>query len=84
MEFCKKCGSLMLPKKEKNKTILICSKCGHKIAKFEKDKYKITKDVDMKPKDVAVIETEKKKKSEEERRYIQDLYGKEVYEISEE
>ncbi len=74
----------MLPKKEKNKTILVCTKCGYKIAKFEKKKYKITKEIDVKPKDVAVIETEKKKKSEEERRYMQDLYGKEVYEIGEE
>ncbi len=28
--FCKKCGSILLPKKEGNKTILQCPKCGYK------------------------------------------------------
>lgn len=29
MLFCPKCGSLLIPKKEKNKTVMICS-CGYK------------------------------------------------------
>lgn len=30
MDFCKKCQSFMLPKKEKNRTVLICQSCGYK------------------------------------------------------
>lgn len=30
MKFCKKCGSLTLPKKEKSRTIMVCPKCGTK------------------------------------------------------
>ncbi len=28
--FCKKCGSIMIPRKEGEKTILQCLKCGYK------------------------------------------------------
>ena len=31
MNFCEKCGSVMVSKEEKGKTILACRKCGHKI-----------------------------------------------------
>ena len=34
MMFCPKCGSLLMPKKEKNKTILTC-KCGYSNKKAE-------------------------------------------------
>jgi DNA-directed RNA polymerase subunit M/transcription elongation factor TFIIS len=41
MEFCSKCGSILVPQKTKsgNKAMLIlaCSKCGHKVK--EKDEY---------------------------------------------
>jgi DNA-directed RNA polymerase subunit M len=30
MLFCEKCGSIMLPKKEGEKTFVVCPKCGHK------------------------------------------------------
>ncbi|MEM2308010.1 MAG: transcription factor S [Sulfolobales archaeon] len=29
MEFCPKCGSLMLPRKENGNTVLVCPKCGY-------------------------------------------------------
>ncbi|MDD5417744.1 MAG: transcription factor S [Candidatus Nanoarchaeia archaeon] len=29
MEFCCKCGALMMPKKEKGENILSCTGCGH-------------------------------------------------------
>ncbi len=29
MNFCEKCGSRYVPKKEKGKIFLICKKCGH-------------------------------------------------------
>ncbi len=30
MRFCKKCESLMIPKKYKNETFIACIKCGYK------------------------------------------------------
>jgi len=30
MNFCPKCGSLMIPKREGNQTFLVCRKCGYK------------------------------------------------------
>jgi len=30
MEFCPKCESLLIPKKDKEKTALVCSSCGYK------------------------------------------------------
>jgi DNA-directed RNA polymerase subunit M/transcription elongation factor TFIIS len=29
LEFCEKCGAMMLPKKKDGKTVLICRECGH-------------------------------------------------------
>ncbi|MHA2119442.1 MAG: hypothetical protein ACW98J_11030, partial [Candidatus Thorarchaeota archaeon] len=32
VEFCEKCGALMLPKKKDDKPILKCRECGHEIS----------------------------------------------------
>ena len=29
LEFCPKCGSMMIPKKKEGKTILVCPSCGY-------------------------------------------------------
>jgi DNA-directed RNA polymerase subunit M/transcription elongation factor TFIIS len=29
VEFCKDCGGMMLPSKDKNRSILKCNSCGH-------------------------------------------------------
>jgi len=51
--FCPKCGSIILPKKEDNKKVLICS-CGYKTSNVEQTK--ITETVTKKEKEVEVIE----------------------------
>ena len=58
--FCPKCGSVLLPKKEGSKKVLVCS-CGYKSGEVEKTK--ITETVDKKEKeiDVEVISREKTK-----------------------
>lgn len=84
MEFCSSCKSLMVPKKDKGGTILVCSSCGHKIKNFKIGKYRIKERVSQKRKDILVIEEEKRKTTAEQRKYINDLYGKEAYEASEE
>ncbi|MCE4604188.1 MAG: transcription elongation factor [Aeropyrum sp.] len=31
MKFCPKCGGVMLPKREGDKTLLVCNSCGYKM-----------------------------------------------------
>ena len=40
MEFCDKCGGLMIPKKSGSRVVLICRRCGRKKTSKEK-KFKI-------------------------------------------
>ena len=51
--FCQKCGSVLLPKKEGNKKVLVCS-CGYKSSNIEQTK--ITETVNKIEKEVEVIE----------------------------
>jgi len=51
--FCQKCGSVLLPKKEGNKKLLVCS-CGFKTNNLENTK--ITETVSKNEKEVEVIE----------------------------
>ena len=53
--FCPKCGSVMLPKKEGSKKILICS-CGYKDSNVERTK--ITETMTKKEREIEVIEKE--------------------------
>jgi len=53
--FCPKCGSILLPKKEGSKKIMVCS-CGYKSSNVETTK--ITETVTKKEKEVEVIEKE--------------------------
>jgi DNA-directed RNA polymerase subunit M len=53
MDFCSKCGSVMVAKRERNKTVLVCRKCGTKV-----DDYKpleIAENVEKNPLDDVVI-----------------------------
>lgn len=51
--FCPKCGSILLPKKEGSKKVLVCS-CGYKTSKL--DAVTIKETVEKKEKDVEVID----------------------------
>ncbi|MBW3003431.1 transcription factor S [Candidatus Woesearchaeota archaeon] len=58
MLFCPKCGSLLIPKKEKNKTIMMCS-CGYKSKEADSarisEKVEKKKKVEVVDKDVEVL-----------------------------
>lgn len=77
MEFCPKCKGIMLPKLSgKNKgAVLVCRRCKHQKKTIKKAEYKIVVATHEKPREVAVIEGEEKVDREEERRYLQELYG---------
>ncbi len=79
MEFCPSCKSYMIPRNNKKKTVLVCRNCGFKIKKFSPEKYRITEDLKREPSEIIVIEESRKKSTEEQRRYITDLYGNDVY-----
>ena len=51
--FCPKCGSILMPKKEGSKKVLVCS-CGYKSANTEQTK--ITETIAKKDKNVEVVE----------------------------
>ena len=51
--FCPKCGSVLLPKKESSKKVLVCS-CGYKSGDIEKTK--LTETVQDNSQEVEVIE----------------------------
>ncbi len=57
MEFCQKCGSIMLPKKIEGAPVLVCSGCGYATKAIEPEKYKLAK-LGREREAVAVIEKE--------------------------
>ncbi|RMF89277.1 MAG: hypothetical protein D6733_06625 [Methanobacteriota archaeon] len=75
MEFCSQCKSLMVPKNVGSRTVLVCRGCGHEKKKVKVGEYKITEESRNKKPDVMVVEEEMKKDIEEQRRYMEDLYG---------
>jgi len=69
----------MIPKVVKDKHILVCRSCGREVSKFKTREYRITEVNRRRGRDVVIVEGEKKRTTEEERRYLEDLYGTEVY-----
>ncbi len=75
MEFCSECKSLMVPKNTGSRTILVCRGCGREKKKVKVGEYKIQETSNRKRGDVVIIEDESKLDLEEQRRYMDDLYG---------
>lgn len=58
MHFCKKCGSLLIPKKDGKNIILTCRRCKYKIK--GREKIEIKEEIQKKPlDDVVVIDKQK-------------------------
>jgi len=73
MEFCSKCGGLMLPKKTNKVTKLVCTKCGH--SKKSTKKEIVTLKTKKKEKTgIAIISEEQIKKREDEKLLLEELY----------
>jgi len=58
MQFCKKCGSLMLPKKEDEGVFLVCTSCGCAVKAESTEEYKLAKKVEEKKEKIMVVEEE--------------------------
>jgi len=81
LEFCPKCGKLLIPSKKDDKITLICRSCGYGKPASEVKGYKIVQPVDeTKRRKTLVVEESQirgKKRKEEEHELIADNY--EVY-----
>lgn len=65
MEFCEKCGALMLPfKKDSKKTVLKCRECGYEKS-MKPEGYKVDFRVKHTPKEKIVVVEEEDKQMEE-------------------
>ncbi len=74
----------MVPQNSEDKIELVCRQCGHKVKNFSVGKYRIKEDINLDRKDILILEEGKRKTTQEERKYLMDLYGNEMYEVSEE
>jgi DNA-directed RNA polymerase subunit M len=71
LEFCDKCGALMLPKKKDGKTVLVCRECGHE-KPAGSESIKVEYRIKHSPREkIVVVEEDTQRKediSEDERR----------------
>lgn len=58
VEFCPKCGLVCVSKREKNKTVLVCRKCGYKIKEYKP--LEISEKVESNPNSDVILMNEKK------------------------
>jgi DNA-directed RNA polymerase subunit M/transcription elongation factor TFIIS len=67
MEFCEKCGALMLPKKEEGKkTITLkCRECGHEKSVRSPPKYKVEHRIKHSPREKIIVVEEDTRRNEE-------------------
>jgi len=73
LEFCEKCGALMLPQRKDGKVILKCRECGHERPLDKKDEdYRVEFKIQHSPREkIVIVEGEEKRYeelSEDERR----------------
>jgi DNA-directed RNA polymerase subunit M/transcription elongation factor TFIIS len=67
MEFCEKCGALMLPHKEEGKkTITLkCRECGHEKTVRSPPEYKVEHRIKHTPREKIIVVEEETKRSDE-------------------
>ncbi len=81
MEFCPKCGSMLIPTKVRRSKRLACPRCGYKSKIKKRAAYKIS-EKGKEATEIPVIVEKKKKKKPAEREYELEPpeYEEEVYE----
>ncbi|MHA1604756.1 MAG: DNA-directed RNA polymerase [Candidatus Freyarchaeota archaeon] len=55
MSFCPKDGTLLMPKRENGKSLLVCRKCGYKTEATDAEKYRLVVKIPHTPKDKTVV-----------------------------
>lgn len=81
MEFCPKCGSMLIPTKVRRSKRLACPRCGYKSKIKKRAAYKIS-EKGKEATEIPVIVEKKKKKKPAEREFELEPpeYEEEVYE----
>ncbi|MCQ5337198.1 MAG: DNA-directed RNA polymerase subunit M [Candidatus Methanomethylicia archaeon] len=77
MEFCPKCGKLLVPVKKDDKTILVCKYCNYEKLVEPTSSYKIVQQVEEGKRRKTLVSEEPigiKKRKEEEKELISDYY----------
>jgi len=77
VEFCPKCGSVLVPEKRKNKAYLVCKKCGYSKPAGKKSGYKFIEQIPEEKKNKTPVITEEvveREKIEEERELLREYY----------
>jgi DNA-directed RNA polymerase subunit M len=79
LEFCPKCEGLLMPKKQKSKTVFYCPHCGfeQKPKKKTENDYKVVWKIEHTPKDeIIVVEGKKRGKKDKElmKEEMEDYY----------
>lgn len=67
MEFCEKCGALMLPKREEGKKsiTLKCRECGHEKTVRSAPEYKVEHRIKHTPREKIIVVEEDNRRTEE-------------------
>ncbi|NAZ25600.1 MAG: transcription elongation factor [Thermofilum sp.] len=75
MEFCPKCGGLMVPKKEGKSLYLVCSSCGYKVKVKKTEGYSTRETVTEEKKTrVSVFDVRSVSQAQEERQQAKEEY----------
>lgn len=78
VEFCPKCGSLLIPVRKGGKIILVCRRCHFQKDVGSSDSYKgvqvISEDKKTKTAVIEEVKTTSKERKERERELLQELY----------
>ncbi|RLE49955.1 MAG: DNA-directed RNA polymerase subunit M [Candidatus Methanomethylicota archaeon] len=76
MEFCPKCGKMLVPEKKNEKVYLVCRSCGFKKIAKDMKGYRVTQEVEeeKRRKTIIVEEPRAKRRKEEERELLQEYY----------
>lgn len=86
MEFCEKCGNLLVPEKRDGEIFLVCRVCGF-FKKYTSQSYKVKQEIgEDKRRKIAIVnesEVKSSKRSEEELELMED-YHKATLELMEE
>ncbi len=59
IEFCDKCGSVLIPQKKGTSIVLVCRKCGKKKSVKKKEEYKMAVSTGKKVEKIVVVEKKK-------------------------
>lgn len=76
MEFCEKCGKMLVPERRGGKIVLVCRSCGFVKGLKDSSSYKLTYSVEEnKRRKIAVVsEAEIRRRSREEQELMEDYY----------